>query len=72
MTDYERHSLQLLSMVANGLALHLSAMNPTMMDYQRQELEEDVLNWQKNLHSVVGTVKDLIKSDNEARNTAQG
>lgn len=63
MTDYELHSLQLLSNIASGISLHLSAMNPTMMDFERQQLEQDVRDWQKHLQEIQSTVTKLVTSE---------
>ena len=67
MTDYERHSLQLLSLIAGGIGLQVAAPNSTMFDYQRQEHEESVLHWLKQLNESVAKVSELLTSDKEAR-----
>lgn len=62
MTEYEYHSLKLLSAIASGISLHLISLNPAMQSHNSQEHSESVLEWQKSLTEILS---DIPKTTND-------
>lgn len=65
MTEYEQRSLQLLSIIAAGIGLTLSSLNDDFQRIHGQTLQENVLDWQKNLNDVLTSLSSRGDSQPE-------
>ena len=65
MTDFERHSLKLLSIIASGIDVQINALNCG------EEMLKTVSDWRDTLQNELASVDDLIEAEDKAKRAAQ-